>query len=48
MISDEIVKISLPKQGADSIVFFIKTNSKAQYAIKTGVDVNYDISALNF
>lgn len=46
MIPDEIVEISLPKQGADSIVFFVKTISGKQFAIKTGVDVNYDISAL--
>lgn len=46
MIADEIIEISLPKQGADSIVFFVKTISGKQYAIKTGVDVNYDISAL--
>jgi hypothetical protein len=45
-INEAISDISLPKQGADSIVFFVKTISGEQFAIKTGVDVSYDISAL--
>lgn len=45
-IKAEITEITLPKQGADSIVFFIKTGSDLQFAVKIGLDVNYDISAL--
>lgn len=45
--SETIKKVSLPEQGADSIVFFIQTSTGKHFAIKTGKDVIFDISALN-
>lgn len=45
-LSDRIIDLSFPDQGADSVVFFITTQKSHSYAVKVGTDVARDIAAL--